>query len=328
LKLSLNPHYKAVLQALFVTFLWSTSWVFIKIGLEEIPALTFAGLRYFLAFLMLLPLVLRRGELKAISSLSRSDWGWLALLGLLLYTITQGTQFLALNLLPAVTISLLLNFTSVIVAVMGIFMLAEWPTRRQWLGTAIFIAGVLIYFYQDLTGGTGGYDTAQILGLVIAVTCVVANAASSTLGRFVNRSHHLSPLLVTVISMGIGAALLLVVGLATQGLPSLSWQSWLIILWLATANTAFAFTLWNQTLRTLSAMESSIINNTMLIQIAILAWVFLGESLLALEMVGLLLAAGGILLVQLRTRGKRGDVAAIPPDETTATVTQTQSETA
>jgi len=45
----------AVLQALFVTFLWSTSWVLIKIGLEQIPALTFAGLRYSLAFLCLVP---------------------------------------------------------------------------------------------------------------------------------------------------------------------------------------------------------------------------------------------------------------------------------
>ena len=45
------------------------------------------------------------------------------------------------------------------------------------------------------------------------------------------------------------------------------------------ANTAFAFTLWNHTLRTLTAVESSIIGNLMLPQIAVLAWVFLGEAL-------------------------------------------------
>lgn len=324
MKFSLNSHYKAVFQALFVTFLWSTSWVLIKIGLEEIPALTFAGLRYALAFLILLPLAFHRGELQKIPSLSRSDWAWLALLGLILYTITQGAQFLALNLLPAVTISLLLNFTSLIVAIMGIFLLAEWPTRRQWLGTAIFITGVLLYFYQDLTADAGGYSAAELLGLLIAAVCVIANAASSTLGRFVNRSHHLSPLLITTVSMGIGAFLLLATGLVTQGLPALSGQSWLIILWLATVNTAFAFTLWNQTLRTLSAMESSIINNTMLIQIAVLAWVFLDESLSALEIAGLLLAAGGILLVQLRTKGRSKRQPAPFADEKTTTVPQSE----
>lgn len=44
-------HLTAVLQALFVTFLWSTSIILVKIGLEDSPALTFAGMRYFPAFL-------------------------------------------------------------------------------------------------------------------------------------------------------------------------------------------------------------------------------------------------------------------------------------
>ena len=51
----MNPRLVAILQALLVTFLWSTSWVLIKIGLAEIPPLTLAGLRYSLAFLFLLP---------------------------------------------------------------------------------------------------------------------------------------------------------------------------------------------------------------------------------------------------------------------------------
>jgi drug/metabolite transporter (DMT)-like permease len=36
---TLSPHVRAVLQALFVTFLWSTSFVLVKIGLQDIPAL-------------------------------------------------------------------------------------------------------------------------------------------------------------------------------------------------------------------------------------------------------------------------------------------------
>ena len=51
---------KAVLIALAVTTIWATSWIFIKIGLEDIPGLTFAGLRYSLATLFLLPFLLRK----------------------------------------------------------------------------------------------------------------------------------------------------------------------------------------------------------------------------------------------------------------------------
>jgi drug/metabolite transporter (DMT)-like permease len=53
--IKLSPHLAAVLQALLVTLLWSTSWVLVKFGLADIPALTFAGLRYTVAFLCLLP---------------------------------------------------------------------------------------------------------------------------------------------------------------------------------------------------------------------------------------------------------------------------------
>lgn len=51
-------------------------------------------------------------------------------------------------------------------------------------------------------------------------------------------------------------------------------------------------------------MESSLINNTRLIQIAILAWVFLGESLGPRQVLGLVLASLGTLVVQLA--GGRG----------------------
>ncbi len=73
----LSAHTRAVLQALFVTFLWSTSWVLIKIGLqEEIPSLTFAGLRYTLAFLVVLPFTLTRERVQSLHGLRRSDWFW------------------------------------------------------------------------------------------------------------------------------------------------------------------------------------------------------------------------------------------------------------
>lgn len=107
---------------------------------------------------------------------------------------------------------------------------------------------------------------------------------------------------MTVVSMRVGSLLLLAAGITWQGMPQLEWRSWAIIAWLAVVNTAFAFTLWNHTLRVVSATESSVINNTMLVQIAILAWVFLGEALDLQKTIGVLLTVTGTLLVQLRRR--------------------------
>ena len=125
------------------------------------------------------------------------------------------------------------------------------------------------------------------------------------LDRDINRNKDISPLVITFISMGIGAIILLTVGLSLNGLPSISFKNWMFLIWLAAINTAFAFTIWNLTLRNLTAMESSIINGTMLIQIAFLAWIFLDETITIQEGVGMLVAALGAVLVQLKKESNK-----------------------
>lgn len=289
-------HIAAILQAVFVTLLWSTSWVLIKFGLRnQLPALTFAGLRYVTAFLCLIPFVVfNRSERQRIRDLRRSDWFWLAVLGLFVITLAQGAQFLSLAYLPAAMVSLVLNLTSVVVGVAGIWLIRESPSRLQWVGVGVTVLGVGLYFIPVTSAGMIG------LGLLAAVLGMLSNAISSLLGRKINLQDHLSPLAVTFVSMGIGSVLLLVTGLLTQGFGHPSLSDWVIIGWLAVVNTAFAFTLWNHTLRTLSAIESSVINSLMMPQIALLAFFFLGETLSIKEMLGLALVAVGVLVVQWR----------------------------
>jgi drug/metabolite transporter (DMT)-like permease len=270
--------------------------VIIKIGLVEIPPLTFAGLRYTIAFICLLPFAFTKTNSAAINNLGKKDWFKLVLLGFLFYVFTQGTQFIGLSLLPAVTVSLWLNFTPLIVAVMASYLISEFPTRLQWLGVVLFIVGILTYFFPI------ALSENQELGLIVMTIGVLANSGSAVLGRNINRESKINPVVVTIVSMGIGSIVLLIIGIAIQGLPSISFQNVLCLVWLAVINTAFAFTIWNYTLRTLSAMESSIVNGTILVQIAILAWIFLGEAITLQEGIGMLIAALGALLVQLRIK--------------------------
>ncbi len=254
-----SAHRRAVLEALLVAFLWSTSWVLIKIGLEEIPAVTFAGLRYTLAVIGLFPFALRGQGMRAIRQLQRRDWIRLSALGLVFYTLTQGAQFVGLAYFPAVTVNLALSLTAVVVALLGAVVLQERPGKQGWFGIALSVTGAFVFFYPaGVPGGIG-------IGLLAVIIGVLANAGAALLGRAINRRGDLAPLTVTVASMAIGGGLLLVLGLIFQGMPALSLASWAIIAWLALINTAFAFTLWNRTLRILSASESAILNNTMMI---------------------------------------------------------------
>ena len=280
---------KAILLALFVTMLWSSSIILIKKFLVDVPPLAFTGIRYMLAFLILLPgLLKRRDEVKRLSSF---DWRYLVILGLVYYTITQGGAFLTLVHLDAITMSLLLSFTGPMVAVLGLIFLKERVSRLQWIGMAIFLAGVLIYFLPVTT------MPKSVLGLGYALVTMVANSVSSVMGRGVNRNQRMDPMVVTGISMGIGAVVLLGGVVIFQGWPTLDLMDWLLLLLIAGLNTALAFWIWNHTLQSLTAMESSMINNSMLIQITLLAWIFLGESVSAIGLIGLAIAVVGLFLV-------------------------------
>lgn len=292
-------HAAAVATAAFVTFLWSTSWVLIKVGLAaDLPPLPFAGLRYALAALCLVPFALgtasRRSLLRA---LDRRAWTRLSLLGLLYIAVAQGAQFAALALLPASAVSLVLSLTPVVVALGSGVLLGERPTQLQAGGTAVAVAGAVLFF---LSAGPAAPTAA---GLAVAGVALVSNAASAVLGRSVNRDSALPPVLVTFTSMSVGAAVLLAGGVAAQGWPALGPREAAVVGWLAVVNTAFAFTLWNRSLRVLTAFESSVLNGLMLPQIALLAVVVLGETLSSRQVAALVLAAAGALAVQLRRKG-------------------------
>ena len=259
-----------------MTFLWSTSFVLVKEGLAL------------------------RGEVgRTLRRLTHRQWAELGLLGLLLYAVTQGAIFIGLQELPAVTVNLLLNLTSPLVAGLAIFTLGEKPTVLQWAGIALFALGALVCFYPPrLADEAVGALAAVILG-------VAANAGSVVLGRGVNHQQSLHTLAITAVSMAVGAGALLVAGAALQGVPALEARHWAVVIWLAVVNTAFAFTIWDQTLRTLSAAESSILNGTMLVQVAVLAWLFLNERLTSRQGLGMVSAGAGAVVVAVQASGAR-----------------------
>ena len=289
----MKPRTLAILQAFLVTLLWSSSWVITKFALRDVPPLSFAGMRFVLAFLCLVPFTLNKSSYKQIKSIKKSGWIEILGLGILYYAVTPGGQNIGLNYLPANTLSLILSFTAVFVAFAGLYVLKEKPTLTQWFGLILFLIGVLVYFKESRE------TSLSLIGVITGILTMLANSFSAVLGRKINKAGALSPILVTTVSMGIGSLILLTVGISLEGLPKLNPINWIMIFWLAMINTAFAYQLWNKTLKTLPAIESTLINNSMLVQISILAWIFLGEKLTPIQITGLIISMLGILAVQI-----------------------------
>jgi O-acetylserine/cysteine efflux transporter len=287
-------HLKSVGLAIIVTVLWSSSWVIIKFGLEDIPPLTYAGLRYTVGALVLLTFTLANNEnLETLRKQTKKWWAWIIAYGLIYITMTQGTQFIALDLMPATTVSLMLNLSPIIVLLFSAITLNESVSRRQILYIVLVLAGLIIYFYPvDLLIG-------EIIGFIVILLSLFANAASSLLGRAINRTKTAPALVVTSISMSIGAVILLGFGLLIEKQSPLSSISIFYILWLAFFNTALAFTMWNHAMQTLRAVDTALINCLLLPQIVFLSIVFLGEIPSFIDWIGILCVAIGVFMVQL-----------------------------
>jgi drug/metabolite transporter (DMT)-like permease len=288
----------AIFEALLVTFLWSTSYILIRIGLEEINPLPFAAYRYIIASCILLfPLFykIRNGE---INSFNKKTIFKFLLLGFTGYFIAQGLQFFGLYFLNSVTVTFILNLTPIFVLVFGIIFLKERPTTVQLIGILLTIFGVIIFFYSFLA------DLDMMSGMLITFVSGLGWAAYMVISRHYLGKNNEDVISITSISMLLGALMLLGVTGVTGNIISVSLNGWIIILWLSLVNTALAFTLWNHALKTLKAVEQSILQNSMLIQITILAFIFLQESITLQKIIGMLFVFIGVLIVQLWTKNK------------------------
>jgi drug/metabolite transporter (DMT)-like permease len=289
-----ESHRRAVFAAFFVTVLWSSSWVIMRVGMddEDLPPLTFAGLRYVTAAIVLGAVTASRPSTRVeVRTMSGHALRKLAVLGVVFYAVNQGAVFVAVEAQPVATTSLLLSLTPLLVAGASGRLLGEAPSRNLLVGALLVPIGAVAYLSGDLG--------ATAVGLTAAVIAVGANTTASLMGRSVNRAAHTSSLVTTTVSMSVGAVLLLGTGFAVDGFVALSTRAVVIVAWLAVVNTALAFTLWNMSLRHPGAGESAVINNTMMLQIALLGWIFLDEVPTALQWLGLVVVSAGIAISQL-----------------------------
>ena len=291
----MRPDLKSVLMGLLVTFLWSSSYTFIKFGLDELSPLFFAAVRYSLAStILLLASFIKRKKI-----FLKSKWSLcFVVVGFLGYSVAQGFQFVGLSLLLAVTVTFLLNFNAFFVLILGLIFLKEKPSKIQYIGFPLALLGAYTYFQESLA-------FTNPLGILVICLSGLAWASYMVLVRYLQRMKKVNSMGLTMISMGLGALGLLIISFFLEGFQPISSKGWLIIIWLSTINTAFAFYMWNHILKSIPAYRLSILQNTMLVQIGLLSVFFLDEVITVNMILGILLVLSGVILVQMKTKSKK-----------------------
>jgi drug/metabolite transporter (DMT)-like permease len=284
----------AISEGLLVTIIWASSFVLIKMGLTHLKPMTLAGMRYFTAFLLLLPLMAYHGGLKK-DDLSQGQWIYLFLMGFCAYTIGNGTLFWGLKYLPATTGSFLHGLAPLPVLFLGIFWLKEMPRSWQVIGLLMTLWGSALFF-------SPGLSAREPLAVGVVSLGVLAFALFGILSRKVVRQGIVGIIPLTAFPLGFGGGLLLILGLITEGMFSLSLKGLVIIVWLAVINTVFAYLLFYHSLKVLTALELHVLLNLSPLGTALLAGLLLGERLTPTQIIGMVVVVSGVSLVQWRKR--------------------------
>jgi drug/metabolite transporter (DMT)-like permease len=280
----------AELGLVLVVLLWGANFTFIKLGIAQIPAFTFAGIRFTLAGIVLLSLVrLREGSI----AWPRGSLGRVVVLGLLGNTIYQALFMLGLERTSVANASLIVAAAPVIVAVFGTVTGIERLTAPLIGGVVLATLGVTLVV--AMRGPAFGTET--LVGDLAVLIATFSWAAYTLLLR--KYRLGVSDLRLTALTMLTGAP-----GLALLGLPGFlhtDWRSVRLSAWIGVAGSTFlaivvAYILWNRAVRQLGSARASIFSSGVPLTAMLVAWPVLGEHPRPLQIAGAVLIVGGVLL--------------------------------
>jgi len=245
---------KARVVWLILCGIWGSTWLFIKIGLQDLPPLTFAGIRFVLASLILSVLILARG---VRWPRSRKDWILIAIVGILQFTLNYGLVFWGEQHIPSGVAAVLQStFPAFGLVIAHLYLPYERLTIVRVAGVLLGVAGVAIIFSHELSIA----GNMALLGSIALVLSAFFGAYSNVLVKAYGRA--IDPQVLAAGQMLCGFPPLLALGIATEGSPfGFHWTAMAVIslAYLVIIGSVVAFALYYWLVRNMH------VTNTMLI---------------------------------------------------------------
>jgi drug/metabolite transporter (DMT)-like permease len=263
-----------VLAWLSLGLIWGATWLFIKIGLADVPPFTFVAIRFFIAAVPLFVLLrVRRTPLPR----KMSDWVLTVSTGVLGFAIGYGLVYWGEQHISAGLTAILFTTYPLFGLVFAHFMVPGEPiTMRRLVGVVVGIAGVALIFGEQLTLGSA----LAVLGSLAVVVSAACAALSSVLIKA--RGGHLDPAFLTVAQILTGAVPLLVVGLLLEGSPfDLHWTPMALVslAYLAFFGSSLAFVIWYWLIRAIKVTTAQLLPFVNTLVAVVLGAVVLDEEL-------------------------------------------------
>jgi drug/metabolite transporter (DMT)-like permease len=277
-------------QALLTTFLWSISKIVIKFGLVLVSPYALAFAIQLMALLALLIYYF----IKKPKLIWRNDSKWITgviLIGIVGFVAAPLFATIGLKFVTGTVASLFAGLNSTLVMILAWLILREKPAVLQILGLAIAFAGASMFLSSQFFGGA-------LFGIILILLAEISYALNTVLTRMLSKKPGDEAFSLALYGGIIGTIVLLPVGLLSGDLPRAFTGANLGIVMLVGAIFAFAGLMWNIALDKLKAMECAVLQNTMLIQIAILSMIFLHEQIGIQHILGGIIVLVGAYLVE------------------------------
>ncbi len=273
---------------------WGSTYLAIRVGVETIPPLLLAGVRYLIAGLILFPFAVRGGSAaeRAAGRPRLVNWLACAVVGILLLLGGNGGVSVGERSVPS-------GFASLLVATVPLWLLvldAVLNRARIGLlpmsGLAVGLGGV------GLLAGLGD-SGARGAGSGTGVALILVAAVSWALGTILSRRLPLPsrPLLSTAMQMLIGGVAILALAAATGEFASfhlaeVSLSSWLALAYLIGPGSILALSAYSMAVRSLptpTVATYAYVNPVVA--------VILGATLLSERLTPTMLLGGGLIVV-------------------------------
>lgn len=181
---------------------WGVNWPVMKIGVHELPPMTFRALTMIGGLPLLAAIARARGVSLRVPREHWRELFWLAITNMVLWVILA---IYGVKLLASGRAAILAYTMPVWAALIGIALFAEHPTRRLWLGVAAAAFGVVL-----LVGG----EMATIAGRPLGTLLMLAAAAVWGMGTHLMRRRRLTAHIMTIAFWSLAIGLLVCGGLA------------------------------------------------------------------------------------------------------------------
>ncbi|MDQ1332363.1 MAG: EamA family transporter [Bacteroidota bacterium] len=283
-----------IFWAIIACLLWSTAYAGIKIGLQYDTPLHFAGIRFIISGLMILPFTVKP---VLFISIVREHWRIVFWVTFLQTLVNYIFFYLGLDLVPGALGAVIVGSQPLVTAVVAAIMnKAEHLTRRKIITIVFGISGVIL-----ISAGRQAFKLGTAAELAGVFMILVANIGTSTSNVMVSlRSKGINPFVLSSSSLLTGGIIIYLLSLTFEVRPQgpKPGEYWISLAWLSFMS-AFTFSLWYKLLQRPHVKVSELNLWKFLIPVvgAILSWILVpGENPEWLTIAGMVIITTALIL--------------------------------